>query len=187
MKKRISIICGSPRKYGNSAYTAELMLKELNEAETCEIELLYISDYDIDPCYGCRECMKLNHCCNQKDDFETVFKRVLNSDITIWAVPVYWFAPPGILKNFIDRTHGYFVNRGMMNGNSAYLINIATDTGFRNSENVMRSWLEWFGVKITGVLDIYATEENDIKRDSNKIKKVTTFIDKIKREYKIEK
>lgn len=108
-----------------------------------------------------------------------------NSDITIWGVPVYWFAPPGIMKNFIDRTHGYFVKKGMLSGKNAYLINIATDSGFRNSEKVMRSWLEWFGVEIPGVLDIYATEENDIKHNEDKIRKINLFVGKIKRELKI--
>ena len=145
----------------------------------CEIQQYHIINYKIDPCYGCRECMKLGHCCNQKDEFEQLFQIFKQSYSSIWCIPVYWFAPPGITKNFIDRTHGYFIHRRLLKGRTAYLVNIATDSGFENNEAVMRSWLEWLGIKLKGVKNIYATEANDIKQDKTKIKEIVKFTKEI--------
>jgi len=178
----ISIYNGSPRKNGNTAFATQQIFRQLENLRNGQIKLYNISDYKIDPCYGCRQCMELYHCCNQKDDFEILFHTVRNSDITIWGVPVYWFAPPGITKNFIDRTHGYFLDKGLLTGKRAYLVNIATDSGFRTNEAVMRSWLEWLGVKIVEVMDVYATETDDIKNDELKIKQINRFIKNIIKE-----
>ena len=118
MKKIISIFNGSPRKNGNSAYTTQQVVEIFKKKYSGNSSLYHISDYDIDPCFGCRQCMQLKHCYNQKDEFEKLFSVLKESDITIWVVPVYWFAPPGITKNFIDRTHGYFDRKGFLKGRS---------------------------------------------------------------------
>lgn len=174
MEKIISVFNGSPRKNGNSAYTAQQIV-ELLKNYFSKSRLYHIADYNIEPCYGCRQCMQLKHCFNQKDEFEELFNAVRQSEVTIWIVPVYWYAPPGITKNFIDRTHGYFVKKGLLRGRKAHLINIATDSGFETNEMVMRSWLEWLGIDLIKVKNIYATEADDIKQNEMKIREIIQF------------
>ncbi|WP_019635418.1 flavodoxin family protein [Paenibacillus fonticola] len=37
------------------------------------------------------------------DDYEHVIEEVLKHDILVFAMPVYWYGAPGIVKNFFDR------------------------------------------------------------------------------------
>lgn len=179
MKKIISIYNGSPRKNGNTAFATEYLLKKLTIVADAEVKFYHLSDYRIDTCYGCRKCMKLRHCTNQKDDFEFLFNTVKESDISIWGVPVYWFAPPGIMKNFIDRTHAYFTCKPMLAQHNTYLLNIATDSGFETSEKVMKSWLEYYGANVKKSINMLATEANDIKNKKVKIEQLNSFIQEI--------
>jgi len=178
-EKIITIYNGSPRKNGSTAFAMEYIFEKLKKNSDTEVRLYHIVDYKIDACYGCRKCMELKHCVNQKDDFEFLFSTVKESDISIWGIPVYWFSPPGITKNFIDRTHGYFACKPMLTNRKAYLFNIATDSGFQTSEKVMKSWLEYYGTTIKKSSNIYATEANDIKNNKSKIEQLNSCVQEI--------
>ncbi len=179
MKKTISIYNGSPRKNGNTAFVTEYILEKVRERTDTKVRLFHIVDYKIDTCYGCRKCMKLKHCTNQTDDFEFLFNTVRESDVSIWCVPVYWFAPPGIAKNFIDRTHAYFTCKPMLSNQKAYLLNIATDSGFETSEKVMKSWLQYYRADVKKNINIYATESNDIRNSKSKLEQIDSFVQEI--------
>ncbi len=179
VNKIISIYNGSPRKTGNTAFATNFLKKELETIAGAKVKHYSIIDYHIEPCFGCRKCMELKHCTNRKDEFEFLFNTVKNSDITIWGVPVYWFAPPGITKNFIDRTHAYFVCKPMLHNQKTYIINIGTNSGFETSESVMKSWLEWYGANIKKSINIFATEINDIKNNNSKIKQLKELTEEI--------
>lgn len=179
MKKTISLFAGSPRKNGNTEFIMQRIFDQLIKNTNAEVKYFSLIDYDINRCIGCRSCMQLKHCIIQDDDFEDIFKAVKDSDVTIWGAPVYWMAPPGIMKDFIDRTHGYYACEPMLTGQEAYIINIATESGFRNHEAVMRSWLEWYGAEIKATVDIYAREKDDIRNNPEKIKQVDEFIENV--------
>ena len=179
MKSIISIYNGSPQKNGNTAFSTHYIFEQIKRKGYAEVRYFNISDYKIDACYGCRKCMELKHCTNQKDDFEFLFNTVKESTISVWGVPVYWFSPPGITKNFIDRTHGYFACKPMLTEQKTFLLNIATDSGFSTNERVMRSWLEYYGANVKETLNIYATEPNDIKTNTSKIEQLDKYIEQI--------
>ncbi len=174
--KSVAIYNGSPRKKGNTVFAMQYVFEKLNAQPNIEVNIYNIIDFNIDVCYGCRKCMELKHCTNQTDEFGKLFNTVKASDITVWGVPVYWFSPPGITKNFIDRTHAYFACEPMLKNKYAFILNIASDSGFRNSETVMKSWLEWYGADVRESIDIIATKANDIKLNKSKIKQLDEFI-----------
>jgi hypothetical protein len=43
---------------------------------------------------------------SDKDDVANVFKKIANSDLVIYATPVYLFGVSGLLKTFLDRYYG---------------------------------------------------------------------------------
>ena len=53
-------VVGSPRKNGNTAYLLEEVMKILREK--CETEIIFLKDYDIKPCEGCRCCEENEGC-----------------------------------------------------------------------------------------------------------------------------
>ena len=106
--KKILCLAGSPRKGGNSQYCARMIIRFLENHPNFDTEFVRLVDYEIKRCMGCRACIEKGHCVI-KDDFEMVWHRLLESDIVVIGVPVFWDSPPGIMKDFMDQSHGHFI------------------------------------------------------------------------------
>jgi multimeric flavodoxin WrbA len=101
MKKILGII-GSPRQLGN----CEIMIKEIarNIPEPSELLLLRLSDFNIQSCRGCYNCLSENAQCVLKDDFEKVLDALCIADAIILAAPTYFLGANAILKRVLDRS-----------------------------------------------------------------------------------
>lgn len=102
---KILAINGSPRKNGTISKLAEQVLKGAQENDH-ETELINLYDYNIKPCIGDWACVKLGKC-HIKDDFETIYNKLVEANIIILGSPVYWANITGVMKNFFDRHTGY--------------------------------------------------------------------------------
>lgn len=94
-------ISGSPRENGNTEYFARIVLSRL-EKEGIETEFLSLIDKKIDECTGCYHCVK-NADCMIQDDFQEVFKKMIEADAIILASPVYHGSITPKLKCLLDR------------------------------------------------------------------------------------
>jgi multimeric flavodoxin WrbA len=99
-------INGSPKKPAaktNSKFLLDVTLRSAREhgVETTSINL---SDYKIDLCNGCEVCTTKPCPLDKNDDYLKVEKLIEEHDGLIVASPSYWAGPPGILKNFFDRS-----------------------------------------------------------------------------------
>ncbi len=97
-------ISGSPHKKGGAL---QLLLAALKGAqrEGAQTELYNVYDGEIKPCIGCikNEERGCRFPCIFEDYGQILLKKIHESDGIIFATPVYWFAPSGPLKNFLDR------------------------------------------------------------------------------------
>ncbi len=91
---KVMIICGSPRK-GNSEFVS-LKAKELLEEKGASVELVLLREKKIQSWHEDHE--------NTKDDMPALLKSFVEADAYLVVSPTYYGMPPGILKNFIDRT-----------------------------------------------------------------------------------
>lgn len=102
--KKICILCGSPRREGN---TNQLVRCFANEAKAngCEVRLLYLYDMELRPCLACRACQKdwtVFGCC-QKDDMQRIFDEIAWCDLLVLASPIHsWYCTPP-MKAVLDR------------------------------------------------------------------------------------
>lgn len=94
-------ICGSPRKNGNTEYFTKVVLSKLEE-EGIETEFISLIDKTISECTGCYNCVK-NRECIIGDDFQEVFKKMIEADAIILASPVYHASITPKLKCLLDR------------------------------------------------------------------------------------
>ena len=109
----------------------------------------------------------------QDDDFNLVMDQVMEADVLVFGAPVYWYGPPGLMKDFIDRSHGYFaVPTKILNGKKAYLISVAADGGFEPHEDVMASWLGYYGAEIGEKVRIYGREKGDVQANAREVGKL---------------
>ena len=135
-KPSVLVIVGSPRKYGSSTQLAHVALKGVEDAGG-RAEIIHLYDYDIKPCIGCAsDNVKYCKfpCVVDDDDFNEIGKKIIGSDGIILVTPVYWYAPSGLLKNFIDRLTSmenmvFHESRSLLEGKVVGFIATGLDAG----------------------------------------------------------
>jgi len=172
-------ISGSPRKDGNTDVAVKYTLELLGQNESNKTNFLRVYDYDIKPCLGCRDCMK-NLKCVIDDEFNLLWDELVKASIAIIGAPVYWYAPPGKMKDFIDRTHGYYAcPNSRLAKTKVVIITVAADSGFEEQEIIMRSWLRYYGAEIIDKVRIYAREKNDLINRRSELAKIESTVKKM--------
>ncbi len=102
--KKACILKASPRKNGNTYSLLEPVVKTMEEGGwTCREFDLY--EMNIQPCLACRGCQQDWSAANcvRKDDMEPVFRSVMESDLIIFASPIYAWYCTAPLKAAMDR------------------------------------------------------------------------------------
>lgn len=102
--KRICILCGSPRKEGNTNQLVRAFAEEA-EALGCETEQYHLYDMELRPCLACRACQKdwTAFGCSQQDDMHVLFDATARCDLLVLASPIYsWYCTPP-MKTVLDR------------------------------------------------------------------------------------
>jgi multimeric flavodoxin WrbA/putative sterol carrier protein len=100
----IVIVNGSPR--GQNGYTYHYISKLVEGVSKTDakIKVLNICDHTITHCSGCFSCWKHPESgCIHHDDVNALYTIMDNSDIVVYAFPLYSNGVPGILKTFMDR------------------------------------------------------------------------------------
>ena len=88
---RIAILNGSPRKE-NTAAMIEAFREGAEEAGH-EVEVLHVGKMKINGCLACEYChTKGEGKCIQKDDLEKIMPAYLESDMVVFASPIYYFS-----------------------------------------------------------------------------------------------
>lgn len=105
MKKVVAFIA-SPRKNGNTATLVNQVIQGArdNGAKTTIFDLY---DMNIKPCQGCLVCRKTGNCIMQ-DDFQNMFKHIVDADAVVFGSPVYMWQVSAQMKLFWDRLCGLF-------------------------------------------------------------------------------
>ena len=176
---RILGVSGSPREGGNTDVAVKKALEMLDDMG--QTEFVRVADYRIEHCRGCRDCMRILRCSIEGDDFDDLFERWLKADLLIVGAPVYWFSPPGVMKDFIDRSHGYFAHeRKPFEGKKAALITVAAEGGFGTHERVISVWLRYYGAELLGKVRLYARDKDDLLNRPSQMRKLERFIEEVK-------
>jgi len=103
VKMKITAFIGSGRKQ-HTYRAAEFFLQKLQAQGDVDYEIVRLSDYSIQPCRGCRQCLdKGSEFCPLKDDRDLLIEKINCSDGVVFATPNYAFQVSGMMKNFIDR------------------------------------------------------------------------------------
>ena len=101
---RIAIFNGSPR-VGNTAAMVNAFAEGAKEAGH-EVEILHVGKMKINGCLACEYChAKGEGKCIQKDDLEKIMPAYLESDMVVFASPIYYFAPTAQLEAAWQRVY----------------------------------------------------------------------------------
>ncbi|MHC4681575.1 MAG: flavodoxin family protein [Planctomycetota bacterium] len=101
---RVVTVLGSPRKNGNTAKV--LGVFEGLIADAHEVDRVNVAACEIKGCLGCRTCQNTptEPGCVQKDDAVSIFRRMMNADVVLYATPLYCWCFPSQMKALIDRS-----------------------------------------------------------------------------------
>ena len=101
---KITVFSGSHKgREGNTLIMVEEFLKGAKEAGA-ETENIILAEKDIRYCKGKFKCwLATPGKCTIHDDMDDLLPRFLDSDIAVFACPVYFDNVPAVMKNFIDR------------------------------------------------------------------------------------
>lgn len=177
--KKILIIQGSPRRNGNTEAACHYLQQRIPPA--ADVQLVNLYQFKIHPCLGCRKCMQFGACVITADDFAKLWERVKGADCLVLASPVYWYAPPGPMKDFIDRTHDSYLNLQCLAGKQAHLVTVATEEGFETCEKVLGRWVECYGGKIVSRLHLLAREQGDLEKRPENLKQLDELVEALRR------
>ena len=101
---KIAILNGSPRKENTAAMIEAF--KEGAEEAGHEVEVLHVGKMKINGCLACEYChTKGEGKCIQKDDLEKIMPAYLESDMVVFASPIYYFAPTAQLEAAWQRVY----------------------------------------------------------------------------------
>ncbi|MDY6796131.1 MAG: flavodoxin family protein [Actinomycetota bacterium] len=74
------------------------------EAESVEVETVYLAEKKIADCLGCTYCwFKTPGVCRHKDDVPELHEKMQRADVLVYATPLYISSMSGIMKSFLDR------------------------------------------------------------------------------------
>jgi multimeric flavodoxin WrbA len=102
---KITAFNGSPNgESGNTNVMVTAFLKGA-EASGAEVENIFLVNKEINHCKGCYSCLFSGQGkCSIEDDMKDLMSKFIESDIVVFATPLYVHNVSGMLKVFMDRS-----------------------------------------------------------------------------------
>ena len=152
---KIAIFNGSPRKE-NTAAMVDAFAEGAREAGH-EVEVLHVGKMKIAGCLGCEYChTKGEGKCIQKDDIEKIMPAYLESDMIVFATPVYYFDMSAQLSAAIQRV--YCIGKPAKATKAAMLISSASPGTGEGAVVSYKNMLAYIGVEDMGVCALAGEE-----------------------------
>lgn len=105
MSAQITLVTGSPNQEGNTNRLVRHFVEETrNGGHQVEVVDATVLRYATTGCTACMVCQKQEpFVCVIEDELSPILARLPESDILVFATPVYWFGPTAQFKLFFDR------------------------------------------------------------------------------------
>ena len=162
MSKKIVVITGSPRKNGNSFAMTDAFIKTA-EAKGHTITRFDAALKKVDGCRACETCFSTGKACTFDDDFNTIAPAILEADVIVFTMPVYWYSIPAQIKGVIDRIFSMVVGGKDIAGKECALITCCEEDDMSVMDGVripiermaaLNKWKMAGEVLIPGVLNV---------------------------------
>lgn len=169
--ENVLLFAASPRKGGNTD-TAAATVGDAVAACGGTAEPVHLHEFRIERCTGCLSC-QLGKRCAIRDDFQDVWRNVKRARKIVFFIPVYWCSPPGLMKDFIDRTVVDFQAGGVMAEKEIHLVSIAQSAGWEPQEKIVDQWVQWLGGSPpASKMRLIAFHKGELAENANAIKKL---------------
>ena len=169
MSKKIVVITGSPRKNGNSFAMTDAFIKAA-EAKGHTITWFDAALKKVGGCRACETCFSTGKACTFDDDFNTIAPAILEADVIVFTMPVYWYSIPAQIKGVIDRIFSMVVGGKDIAGKECALITCCEEDDMSVMDGVripiermaaLNKWKMVGEVLVPGVLNVGDIEKTD--------------------------
>ncbi len=165
---KITILNGSPRKENTAALVEAF--KEGAEAAGHVVDILHVGRMKIAGCLGCEYCHgKGEGKCIQKDDMEKVMPAYLNSDMVVFASPIYYFDMTAQLAAAIQRV--YCIGKPAKATKAALLLSSASPNPFDGAIASYKGICAFTGIENAGIF----TAAGDENKSEAKLAEIRDF------------
>ena len=165
-------ILGSPRVGGNSDILLDQALRGARDAGG-KTEKIILVQKKISGCLDCKKCND-DGICAIKDDMIEIYKKILESEVIIHSVPLYFWAMTSQMKAYLDRWCAFFdaewrIHKGYaakMKGKSVGLITVCGDPDILTAQPIVHSFkttCDFMGLNWLGLVQASATEKGEIE------------------------
>lgn len=143
MGKRVIALNGSNRKR-NTFHLLEALKDKLADFDV-NMDIINLSEFKINKCTGCEECLR-NDICHVNDDSDMIMRKLTEYDGIVLSSPVYMNNVSGILKVFLDRTCKW-VHRPELTAIPMMFVATTAGSGLKNALDYMEDVaLQWGGI-----------------------------------------
>src|ERR1035441_9968533 len=102
--KNVTAFVASARRSGLTYAATRQLLDNLQSFGDVQSEIVFLSEYNLRVCRGCKRCfLRGEECCPLKDDRDVLIEKMMASDAVVFASPNYSFQVSAIMKTFLDR------------------------------------------------------------------------------------
>jgi multimeric flavodoxin WrbA len=114
--KTVTAFVSSARKRGLTYIATRQFLDNLESLGDVQGEIVFLSQYNVQVCRGCKACfLRGEECCPLKDDRDVLIEKMMASNGVVFASPNYSFQVSAIMKTFLDRI-GFVFHRPRFHG-----------------------------------------------------------------------
>lgn len=135
MSKKVLVLCGSPRKGGNSDLLSDEFIRGAQEAGHLT-EKIRVADQKINYCIACENCTRNPGQCVWPDDMKGILEKMIAADVIVLATPVYFYSLSAQLKTLMDRTVARYTE---IKNKEFYLIVSAADEEKANMDRTLET------------------------------------------------
>jgi len=104
--KKVLAFNGSARKYGNTWNLLESFARGVEKGEG-SYEIIEAHNTNLEYCTGCLRCNLIKRCSLRGDEWNDISAKILESDVLVFATPIYFHHVSGQLKKIIDRFRSF--------------------------------------------------------------------------------
>lgn len=143
MAKKILVISTSLRSKSNSEALADAFSNGARENGN-SVEKITLKDKKIAFCKGCLSCQRLQKCVIDDDAVEIV-RKMHDSEIIVFATPIYYYEMSGQMKTLLDRANPLYPSDYAFR--AIYLLATAAEEEAFVPERAIRGlngWIECF-------------------------------------------
>jgi len=178
---KVTIFNGSPRKNGNTVTMTASLLEKIR-AGGADAEEVFLYPMNIRGCMNCGACRGSGECA-LKDDCITALKKFEDSDLVIFASPIYMWHLTASLNAFIERLHSLCDHEAGINRMEGKRIAMAMTMGddeyvAADVVNALLMFCGYFKIEYAGAFAVPFADKEQIMRPLYQ-EKMRDFVDKI--------